>query len=307
MPALFVFLAGCAQIPPHVGELEADTASLELVDTPFFPQERYQCGPAALATALASSGVVLDPAALVDNVYLPGREGSLQVELLAATRTAGRIPYVVDGTLKTLLHELGEGRPIVVLQNLGVAAIPKWHYAVVVGIDTERNQVILRSGTDRRRITRTQTFLKTWRRSDYWGFVVLRPNELPSGVDRRRYLKAVAEFEKAGRDAEAAIAWHTALTIWPTNPIAMFGLGNTLLATGDNAAAEKHFRAILEQDPGSIAVRNNLAIALARQSRFADARNEITAALEGNDDPALQEELENTAALVEDLVNSKRP
>ena len=301
MPALFFFLAGCAQIPPYVGELEPGTASLELVNTPFFPQERYQCGPAALATALAGSGVAVDLGALIDRVYLPGRQGSLQVEMLAASRIAGRIPYVVDGNLQTLRDELDAGRPVVVLQNLGIAAIPKWHYAVVVGIDTARNRIILRSGTDQRRIIRTKTFLRTWRRGDYWGFVVLRADELPSGVDRRRYLQAVAALEKAGRRAEAAIAWQTVLANWPSDTVALFGLGNAQLAKGDNASAETYFRAVLEQDPGSIAARNNLAIALARQSRFADARSEIAAALDNNADPALEMELRDTAALIEDL------
>ena len=305
MPALLLFLAGCAQIPPHVSELEFGTTSLELVDTPFFPQARYQCGPGALATALSSSGVSVDIGALIDRVYLPGRQGSLQVEMLAASRTAGRIPYVVDGTLQALRDELAAGRPVVVLQNLGVAAIPKWHYAVVVGIDTERKVIILRSGTDQRRIIRTQIFLKTWRRGDYWGFVVLRPDEMPSGVDRRRYLQAVADLEKAGRREEAANAWQTAVANWPGDTVALFGLGNAQLAKGDNAAAEKNFRAILEQDPGAIAARNNLAIALARQSRFAAARSEIAWALDNNDDPALQEELRDTATFIESLSAQK--
>ena len=133
MPALLLCLSGCASIPEHVSELPADV-SLDLDRTPFFPQERYQCGPAALATVLASSGVAVDLGALVDRVYLPGRKGSLQVEMLAASRAAGRVPYVIDGTLLALQDELDAGRPVVVLQNLGVTAIPKWHYAVVVGI-----------------------------------------------------------------------------------------------------------------------------------------------------------------------------
>lgn len=301
MPALFVLLAGCASIPPHVSNLDTGQASIELADTAFFPQEQFQCGPAALATALSSSGVAVEPGELVDRVYLPGRQGSLQVEMLAATRSAGRIPYVIDGTLQALRDELAEERPVVVLQNLGIAAIPKWHFAVVVGIDTERNQMVLRSGVDKRRITRIPTFLRTWRRGDYWGFVVLRPDELPADVDRGRYLNAVAAFENTGRIDDAATAWQTALMVWAEDPVALFGLGNIRLAAGDNAAAEGHLRALLEQDPESDAARNNLAIALARQARFEEARHEIAAAIDNNDDPALERELRDTEALIEGL------
>jgi len=278
---------------------------VELVDAPFYAQERYQCGPAALATALASSGLSVNLGNLVDRVYLPGRQGSLQVEMLGATRTAGRIPYIVDGTLQALMNELADGRPVVVLQNLGVAAIPKWHYAVVVGIDPARKHVVLRSGTDQRRVTRTRTFLRTWRRGDYWAFVVLRPDELPADMDRHRYLKSIAAFERAGRDADAAIVWQTALSAWPDDPVALFGLGNARLASGDNETAEELFRAILEQQPGSVVARNNLAMALARQARFDEARSEIAEALDINDNPALGKELEDTAALVERLSHTE--
>lgn len=229
---------------------------------------------------------------------MPGRQGSLQVEMLAATRTAGRIPYVIDGTLRVLWEELSAGRPVVVLQNLGVAAIPRWHFAVVVGVDTERDVVILRSGVDQRRLTSLTTFLRTWRRSDFWGFVVLRPNELPTGVDQLRYLKAVAALENAGRDAEAAAAWHTALNAWPNNPVALFGLGNALLAAGDGVSAEGYFRTMLESDPASAAARNNLAMALGRQARYEEALREIAIALKDNSDPALERELRHTETAI---------
>jgi len=158
----FVFLAGCASIPEQVRQLPAQAQPIELSHTPFFPQERFQCGPAALATVLGSSGATVAVADLVDKVYLPGKGGSLQVELLAATRTAGRIPYLINGTLDSLYAELHGGRPILVLQNLGVNLLPRWHYAVVVGIDPSAGTVMLRSGTDKRRLTPIRTFLHTF-------------------------------------------------------------------------------------------------------------------------------------------------
>src|SRR4029450_1757028 len=64
----------------------------ELETTPFFPQVTHQCGPAALATVLGASGVDTTPDALVPDVSVPGLHGSLQIELLAASRRAGRTP-----------------------------------------------------------------------------------------------------------------------------------------------------------------------------------------------------------------------
>lgn len=282
-------------------ELEPGTASLELVDTPFYPQEQFQCGPAVLATALTSSGIAVEPDDLVERVYLPGRQGSLQVEMLGATRMSGRIPYRVDGRLQAVRDELAAGRPVVVLQNLGVAAIPKWHYAVVVGIDTDRGEIVLRSGVDKRRVSSISTFLRTWRRSNYWGFVVLRPDVLPTNVDRERYLAAVADMQKVGQREAAATAWNAALETWPGDPVSLFGLGNLELAAGGNVEAEDHFRAVIALNTESVAARNNLAIALARQSLFDEARREIALALDNNDDPTLEAELRDTEELVESL------
>ncbi|EPU4601474.1 PA2778 family cysteine peptidase, partial [Pseudomonas aeruginosa] len=47
---LAALLGGCAQPPRLPPESAALPARVELRDVPFFPQEAYQCGPAALAT-----------------------------------------------------------------------------------------------------------------------------------------------------------------------------------------------------------------------------------------------------------------
>jgi tetratricopeptide (TPR) repeat protein len=298
LPALFVVLAGCAPIPPTVSELPVSAAAIELDDTPFYPQERYQCGPAALTTVLTKSGVEVSLDDIVDKVYLPGRQGSLQVELLAAARTEGRLPYVIDGTLEAIWKELAAGRPVLVLQNLGVAGIPRWHYAVVVGIDAERGEMVLRSGTDRRRITPVSTYLQTWRRGGYWGMVALAPDELPAAVDRSRYFEAIAALEQAGRAEEAAIGWQTALREWPGDSVALFGLANARFAMQDFDVAVTAYRELLELDPGLSAARNNLALALLEQGEYGTAMEEIEFALSGDPDAALEQELRDTEASI---------
>jgi len=298
LPALFVLLTGCASIPPSVRALPETAGAIELDGTPFYPQERFQCGPAALTTLLAASGREMSLDDIVDKVYLPGRQGSLQVELLAATRTEGRLPYVIDGTLEAVWKELEAARPVLVLQNLGVAAIPRWHYAVVVGIDPRRGDVILRSGTDKRRITPVGTFLRTWERSGYWAMVALVPDELPALVDRSRYFDAIVGLEQADRLDTAAIAWQTALRKWPGDPVALFGLANTHLARQQYAAAEAAYRDLLERQPDLPAARNNLALALAGQGEYDAALREISVALSENRDAAVDRELRNTEATI---------
>ena len=271
-----------------------DALPVELVSTPFHPQERYQCGPAALMTVLEASGADVTLPDLVDKVYLPGREGSLQVEMLAATRTSGRVPYQIDGTLSALLAELQLGRPVVVLQNLGVAALPRWHYAVVIGIDPQNDEVIQRSGTDRRRVTPVRTFLHTWRRSDYWAFVALRPEQLPANPDRSRYFEAIASLENAGRLDEAAIAWRTAMAAWPNDSVALFGAANTAMKMRRYEPATRLYRQLLSIDEALIAARNNLALALAAQGMVDEALVEIDRAIADAGDSQLSAELLDT-------------
>jgi tetratricopeptide (TPR) repeat protein len=293
---LFVFATGCATIPDHIRQLPEQTQAIELHDTPFFPQERFQCGPAALATVLVSSGVEASVTDLVDKVYLPGREGSLQVELLAATRTSGRIPYLLDGTLASLYAELDLNSPVLVLQNLGVAALPRWHYAVVVGIDPSAKTVILRSGTDERRVTSIRTFLHTWRRSDYWAMVALQPGEIPAKVERVRYLAAIAAFEQAGQQAGMTSVWQASEARWPTDSLVLLGLANSHYVEGDYAAAEVVLQKLLELDEGNPIARNNLAMALIKQKNYGAAMQQVERALNTVTDANVKVELMRTRA-----------
>ena len=297
MPALCLLLSGCASIPDDVRSLPNDV-SIELDNAPFYAQERYQCGPAALTTALVASGADASVDDIVDAVFLPGRKGSLQLELVATARQYDRLPYVIDGTLGAIAGELDAGRPVLVLQNLGIAAVPRWHYAVVVGINVENADVVLRSGTDRRRVTSIDTFLKTWQRGDYWGIVLLRPDELPGSVDRTRYLSTIMALEETGRYEAASRAWRTALQRWPTNSVVLFGLANTEFRRGRPEAAEARYRELLDVDDSHVAARNNLAWVLATQGRFEDARREIAEALRLNEDEALDEELRDTESQI---------
>jgi tetratricopeptide (TPR) repeat protein len=291
---LVAVLTGCAGIPEDVRVLDPAAVGPELEDTPFYPQERYQCGPAALATVLDASGAEVSLDRLVDQVYVPERQGSFQVELLAATRRSGRIPYRVDGTLAALAAELGAGRPVLVMQNLGVSWYPRWHYAVVVGIDPANETIILRSGTDRRRLTRQMTFLRTWQRSDYWAFVALEPGVLPAVVDAERYLRAVADFESGGGRESALPAWQAAARSWPDSALAWYGLANHQLGAGRFARAEAAYRRAIAIDSSLWAAQNNLAFALHGQGRDDEARAALREALANAPDDQARAEVRDS-------------
>lgn len=253
-------LTGCAGSAGRlVAELEDRSRPVELEDVPFHAQVTDQCGPASLATILGYSDIEVTPQELKSRVYIPSREGALQFEMLAATRQYGRIPYTIDASPGALVAELDAGRPVLVLQNLGVSAAPLWHYAVVIGYLPDERQFVLRSGDQPRHRIEARRFVRSWRRGDFWGFVALKPGELPAKADADRYLRAVAAVESTGDAASAAAAYRAASERWPQNRLAWLGLGNASFTLGELQEAAIAYQGALELDPGDAIALNNLA------------------------------------------------
>jgi len=254
-------LAACAGLP------EAERASLvdaalpqrvELGEVPFHPQDRYQCGPAALATVLGQAGVARSPKELREQVYLPGREGSLQPEMQAATRRAGLLAYPLEPELPAVLREVAAGNPVLVLQNLRFAFLPQWHYAVVVGYDLGEQRVVLRSGTDKRRLMPLGDFERSWQRAGRWAFVALGPDRLPATAREGDYVAAAIALERMA-PAAARSAYRTALTAWPRNLVAQLGLGNAAYRLKDLGGARTAYQQAVTTHPDSADAWNNLA------------------------------------------------
>jgi tetratricopeptide (TPR) repeat protein len=262
--AVFGALSGCTALLPRPPEphLPSDIPNhIELTAVPFFAQVQYQCGPAALASVLTFSGVPRSPEALVDQVYLPAREGSLQPELLGATRRAGLLPYVLAPRLQSLLQEVAAGHPVLVLQNPGRSWWPQWHYAVVVGYRLDQSQIVLRSGTQARLVMDLEDFDQTWQRAGRWAFVALRPDVLPATVQEAAYLDAAANLERVDKPA-ARTAYQAALRTWPGSLAAQLGIGNVAYAAGRLEVARDAYRKATQTHPASGDAWNNLAQAL---------------------------------------------
>lgn len=273
-------VAGCASRSPVLEPLVGGgrPVRIELDATPFFPQERYQCGPAALATVLAAAAVDVQDESLVAEVYLPGRRGSLQPELVAATRQHDRVPYVLPPSTDALLEALEGGYPVLVLQKLGAGPFPGWHYAVLVGYDSEGDRFVLRSGRERRKEMSARQFLATWDRAGRWALLAVPPGAVPPNADITRYMEAAAGLEAVGRRDAAALAYEAAAREWPAESLPQLALGNLAYARGDLVAAERGFHAAARLDPEDAAARNNRAEVLWQLGCITLARHEVDAA-----------------------------
>jgi hypothetical protein len=244
----------------------------ELTQTPFFPQQEYHCGPAALATALHAVDIQVSPDTLAPEVYIPSRKGSLQVEMLAAARRHGALAVKIAPDLGAVLKEIAAGNVVVVMQNLGLSWAPSWHYAVVVGYDLDKELMWLRSGTFERFEMTLSTFQRTWARSKYWAFVASKPGNLPATASVENVISALVAFEKNASTSDKNLAYTTAVKRWPDNLVLLMGLGNSAFVAGDLAAAAKAFNAAIAAHPDSAAAYNNYANVLLAQRNFTDAK-----------------------------------
>lgn len=242
-----------------------------LADVPFFPQDDFLCGPATLAMVAQAAGSPVTPEILTPQVYLPGRQGALQVEMLAAARRQGLVPYLLAPELSALLEEVAAGQPVLVLQNLSLPMAPLWHYAVVVGYDRGRETVFLHSGTTERLAMSLATFEHTWARSERWAVRVVAPTQLPATAQPDGWAIAVAALERV--DARAAqTAWSTGLQRWPGHRLSMLGLGNSAYALGDLSRSALAFEAATEAHPDFADAWNNLAQVRLEQAQLPAAR-----------------------------------
>lgn len=279
--AALLGLAGCAT--PQRTELAQNwpadlPARAQLREVPFYPQEDYECGPAALAMVASAAGVPRMPEDLVSQVYVPGRKGSLQPEMLAASRRQGLPAYQLQPRLESLLREVAAGHPVVVFQNLSLPVYPMWHYAVVIGFDRERDTLVLHSGRTERLEMTLSTFEHTWARGAYWAMVALAPTRLPATAEPDRYAASVAALERVNLGA-AQTAYATALQAWPEHRASLLGAGNAAYGLGQLERAASAYRRAAQQHPDFADAWNNLAQVLLEQGLRREAAAAIARAV----------------------------
>ena len=236
--------------------------AVELSQTPFFPQTEHQCGPAALATLLQPHHVDVSPQTLSSQLYIPAREGSLQVEMAVTARRYGMLPYPLSPQFTDLLAEIAAGNPVLVLQNLSFDWWPQWHYAVVIGYDITRNELTLRSGTTKRWQTSFASFERTWGRADNWALVIVPAGEMPTTARISTYLKTAYAFEQTVQALQALDAYRAAANTWPGDTSSWQALGNMAYKAGNYDEAVSALLKASSLGPDDIVAWNNLAYAL---------------------------------------------
>ncbi len=255
--------AASASMAAHAGRAVPPAAARAIVDgVPFVAQSDYECGPAALAMALAAAGRPVALQDLVEAVYLPARKGSLQAEMLAQPRRESMLSIPVEPRLASVLQLVADGVPVLVFQNLGLSWAPIWHYAVLVGYDLPAGVVVLHSGTEASMPMSIDAFERTWVRAGSWSMIVVEPARIPASVGVGTALRAAVALERLDR-AAAMRAYDVLLARAPGNRLVGFARANALLADERAREAVDAYESLLARHPDFADAWNNLAHALA--------------------------------------------
>ncbi|MFQ3788188.1 PA2778 family cysteine peptidase [Halomonas sp. A29] len=290
-----LMLTGCATTPRLAESTEQALPRQAWIEgVPFHAQRDYQCGPASLAMVLNHGGVNVAMESLIPQVFIPGREGSVQPEMLATVRRNGHIPFVLNDSFDALLTEIAAGHPVVVMQNLSLPAWPMWHYAVAIGYDLDAKEMILHSGEEAERIESFRRFDATWARSGRWAFAALPPGELPGAIGEQSALQAIADFEQVQGSDATLPAWEAFVTRFPESAMGYFALGNSRHAAGDASGAIAAFRASVAQRDDLGVAWLNLGLLLGAQGETDEARQALgrAADLPGQWQPRAREALQ---------------
>jgi len=261
---LLLLIPSCMTAPQTNLLLQQSTnlpTAHEIENVPFYPQEDYFCGPTTLAEMLNFYDRDIQPETVAPSLFIPERQGSLQIEMVASIRQYGMLGYAELGNLNQLLSLVSEDKPVTVLQNQRLSWYPLWHYALVIGYDLETETVILHTGVNERRIVAMELFENTWRKGAYWMLAALPPEEGSDHFDPFLYVSAARDLIEVGQEQAGITALETASNQWSDYWLSYFLLGNHFLQINPQDALN-WFKRGAQAGSNETSYLNNYAYAL---------------------------------------------
>lgn len=260
---LMLLLFGCVTPARQTEALLLTPGALppfyEIRTVEFIDQTAGYCGPATLTMAMRWAGQSLSIEDVTPQVYTPGMKGSLQSDLISASRRHGLMAIPVHN-LSALLTEVAAGHPVIIFENLSLSWAPQWHYALVLGYNLKKQEIIMHSGHDAFYHWDLKKFERSWMLGDYWGLVVLPAGELSVTADELANVTAAVGLEQAQKYEEADKSYRKILEKWPNNLVTLIGLANLAHKKGHRNKALSLLRRAIKYHPESTAAHHNLAI-----------------------------------------------
>lgn len=175
---LFASAVACTTVGPSGGPVLAGTQSKDsrlIKNVPFFPQEKFQCGPAAMASVLNYRGIRITPEEIAPDIYSESARGTLNIDMVFFAERKGMRATQYSGNLADLKKNINASNPLIVLVDYGFLNYRKDHFMVIVGYDDDN--VIAHSGKHSFMPVPNDEFLKIWKKTKYWTLLVQKNKE----------------------------------------------------------------------------------------------------------------------------------
>jgi len=211
--------------------------------------------------------------------FTPKLKGTLQPQMKATARHYGLIPYEIKKSLKSVLNEISNDTPVLVLFNLGLQLYPVWHYSVVTGFDKMGQKIFISAPKGDETWMTFDEFDTFFERGGSWAVVMLKPPSLPVSADETEVIKAILDMYDIGAKE---LAKQAAISYKSNNPLSFLGvvtLANICFLEADFENASFLYKQALELKPQDPVVLNNLAGSLLGQNKPLEARKYAVEAL----------------------------
>ncbi len=152
--------------------------STVLSGVPFFKQDAYQCGPAALAAVLdywygkSGKGRYVTPEDIVSAIYSPSARGVLGIDLELYAQRQGFITRQYRGSIGDLREQIDQGVPAIILVDYGISLYQINHFLVITGHG--KGGVLANTGRRQNEFISEEDLDKVWKKTGYW-MLVLKP------------------------------------------------------------------------------------------------------------------------------------
>jgi ABC-type bacteriocin/lantibiotic exporter with double-glycine peptidase domain len=151
------------------------------LDVPFIRQEKDGCGAASIAMVMQywirqkslPMVTVADAAAIQRALYSSSEHGIRAQDMERYFQQHGYQTFIFTGKWDDLTQHLAKGRPLIVALKPS-ALETSLHYVVVVGVDPEKNLVLLNDAAQRKLLKQDRNaFEKQWRAVGQWTLLAL--------------------------------------------------------------------------------------------------------------------------------------
>ena len=176
----FFLLYGCAS---YTGIIKENTSqrSTEFTpkpdfyinNVPFFPQKRYYCGPASLASVMNFYGVSVTEEEIAKEVYNTKLSGTLSMDILIYARAKGFDAFYYKGNMEDIKKYISIGKPVILFLDLGYFFYPVRHYIVATGYNDKIGYLIAHSGVEKDKIFSYKEIQSAWEKTGFGTILVL--------------------------------------------------------------------------------------------------------------------------------------